>query len=196
MKVLLIGNGPSALENKMGSRIDSDEFDIVCRLNRGHRQDNGDFNKGFEEFTGTRCDYWIISDLRINLALKRYNDYSGIFVVTPKFKWNENLYKSINHKYPNIIFIPYEYEDNINNIVNFNPKWPSTGVVSIHFLAEHFDDIYIYGFDTYSKKYDNLHYFENKPNKYKISNNKDHNPQLEKDYITYMINKRKIKKLI
>ena len=45
MKLLLIGNGPSALESKMGSRIDSNEFDVVCRLNRGHKQDDGTINK-------------------------------------------------------------------------------------------------------------------------------------------------------
>ena len=33
-KALLIGNGPSALEHKVGKRIDSNEFDIICRFYR------------------------------------------------------------------------------------------------------------------------------------------------------------------
>lgn len=195
MKLLLIGNGPSALESKMGSRIDSNEFDVVCRLNRGHKQDDGTINKGFEEYTGTRCDYWVVSDLRIHLAKERYNEYSGIFVATPKFKWDSNAFSDVNKKYPNIMFIPYEYEDDINTIVNFNPKWPSTGVISIHFFTKHFNEVYIYGFDTYSEKYDNLHYFENKPNGYKNGSKKDHNPDNERYYIDYMLKNNKIKRL-
>ena len=36
---------------------------------------------GFEKYTGTRCDYWVVSDLRIQLAINRCNDYKGIFIV-------------------------------------------------------------------------------------------------------------------
>ena len=90
-KALLIGNGPSALEHKVGERIDSNEFDVICRFNRGHKQDNGELNIGFEEYIGTRCDCWIVSDLRTQLAINRYEEYKGIFVITPKFKWNPKI---------------------------------------------------------------------------------------------------------
>ena len=155
-KILLIGNGPSALEHKMGSRIDSSEFDIICRINRGHKQDDGSLNTGFEEFTGTRCDYWIVSDLRINLAIDRIKDYKGIFIYVPNFKLNSQTIASANYissKYPTIQFIPSEYEDSINNIVNFAPKWPSTGIIGIHLAVDLFEDVYVYGFDTYDSKY-------------------------------------------
>ena len=193
MKVLLIGNGPSALENNMGDRIDSNEFDAVFRLNRGHKQDDGSLNMGFEKQTGTRCDYWIASDLRTQLAIERCNDYQGVFVVTPKFKWDDNIVKHVSKKHPKVQFIPPAYEDDINSIVDFSPKWPSTGVVSIHFAVNHFEEVYIYGFDTYDFKYDNLHYFENKPNKFKLNQTPDHNPDKEKYYINYMVNNNKIK---
>tara|TARA_B100000287_G_C20400886_1_gene689588 strand:- start:210 stop:800 length:591 start_codon:yes stop_codon:yes gene_type:complete len=193
MKVLLVGNGPSALESPMGSRIDSDEFDAVLRFNRGHKLDDGTLNTGFEEQTGTKCDYWVASDLRIQLAIERCNDYKGIFIVTPKFKWNEDVVRYVNEKHPQIQFIPPAYEDDINSIVDFSPKWPSTGVVGIHFAVNHFEEVYIYGFDTYDFKYDNLHYFENKPNKFKFNQTPDHNPDKEKYYIDYMVNNNKIK---
>ena len=195
MKALLIGNGPSALEHKMGERIDSNEFDIVCRFNRGHKQDDGTLNVGFEEHTGTRCECWIVSDLRIQLAINRYKEYKSILVVTPKFKWNSSISKEVELKRPNIQFIPPEYEDDINKIIDFSPKWPSTGVVGIHAAVNLFDEVYIYGFDTYDSKYDNQHYFENKPNKYKNNSNKDHNPNKEKQYINHMIENKKIKLL-
>jgi hypothetical protein len=193
MKVLLVGNGPSALESSMGSRIDSDEFDAVLRFNRGHKLDDGTLNTGFESQTGTKCDYWVASDLRIQLAIERCNDYKGIFIVTPKFKWNEGVVKYVSEKHPQIQFIPPAYEDDINSIIDFSPKWPSTGVVGIHFAVNHFEEVYIYGFDTYDFKYDNLHYFENKPNKFKFNQTPDHNPDKEKYYIDYMVNNNKIK---
>ena len=185
----------AALEKEMGNRIDSDEFDAIFRINRGHKQDDGTLNVGFEKYTGTRCDYWVVSDLRIQLAINRCNDYKGIFIVTPKFKWDENIKNLVEKKYPNIQFIPPEYEEDINNIVNFSPKWPSTGIVGIHAFINLCSEVYIYGFDTYDLKYDNLHYFENKPNKFKNLSNADHNPNNEKFYINYMIKNNKIKKL-
>ncbi len=189
-KVLIIGNGPSALEANMGSRIDSNEFDIVCRINRGHRQDDGSLNTGFEEQVGTRCEYWIASDLRINLAKERYNLYEAILIYTPKFKYNPNTALKVNSSYPSIYFFPPHCEDSINNIVNFSPKWPSTGVMAMHFAVNTFDQVYIYGFDTYS--YDTVHYFEDKPNKYKTQSNKDHNPDKEKFYIQHLIKNNKV----
>lgn len=195
MKALLIGNGPSVLESEMGTRIDSGEFDAVFRINRGHKQDNGVLNTGFEKYTGTRCDYWVASDLRINLAIERHNDYSGIFIVTPKFKWRNDIAYQVSNKFNNIQFIPPSYEDNINQIIDFSPKWPSTGVVGIHFLVNHFNQVFIYGFDTYNFKYDNLHYFEDRPNKYKFNKTIDHNPDKERYYINYMLNNNKIKLL-
>jgi hypothetical protein len=193
-KVLIIGNGPSALENNLGDRIDSNEFDIVCRINRGHKQDNGVLNIGFEKQVGSRCDVWFCSDLRIKLALERSNEYEQIFIYCPAFKYN-SLKDSINNEtHKNVYLLTPEYEESINQISNFKPQWPSTGIIAMHFLAGIDDlDIYIYGFDTYDSKYDNHHYFENKPNKYKDKTGVDHSPAKEKYYIDYMLKNNKIK---
>ena len=193
-RAVLIGNGPSAIESKKGKEIDSDFFDVVIRFNRGHKFDNGeDAIKDYAEYVGTRCDYWIASDLRINLAIQRSSDYQGIFIVTPKFKYNSSVAEKVSASYSNIVFIPPSYEDSINSIINFNPKWPSTGVVGIHFAANHFDEVYIHGFDTYDKKYDTLHFFEDRVNKFKEGGRADHSPQKEKEYLKYMLDKGKIK---
>lgn len=193
MKVLLIGNGPSAIEKDMGKRIDSNEFDLVCRINRGHKQDNGNLNKGFEKQVGTRCDVWFCSDLRLKLAKERTKEYNQIFVYFPSFKFNKNVQESINKNFPNISILDPFYEQNINKLFNFSPRWPSTGIVAMQYLQSTGEDVYIYGFDTYDFKYDNHHYFENKPNKYKNLNHNDHSPTLEKEYINYMIKNNKIK---
>ena len=68
-KVLLIGNGPSALEQgELGSRIDSNEFDKVVRFNRWKFDNDGSEHKTFNslaKYVGTRCDIWVVNDLHM-----------------------------------------------------------------------------------------------------------------------------------
>ena len=40
-KILIVGNGPSALEKEYGSIIDSDKWDVVMRFNRWNKDDDG-----------------------------------------------------------------------------------------------------------------------------------------------------------
>ena len=195
-KILIIGNGPSAVEKKYGSIIDSDEWDVVMRFNRWDKHDDGTKWKDNSKYVGTRCDYWMINDLRLQVGFDRRNDYSGVFVVCPKFKYNYQLFKQIENQYENIKFMPIEYEDYINkNIVDFSPKWPSTGVIGMYFATLHFDEVLLHGFDTYDDKYDSIHYFEDKPNKYKNSSDKDHEPSKEKEFIKLIKEKYNVKLL-
>ena len=195
-KILIVGNGPSALKNKYGELIDSDKWDVVMRFNRWDKNDDGTKHNDYSEYIGTRCDYWMINDLRLQVGINRRNDYSGVFVVCPNFKFNSQVFKQIENKYENIKFMPMEYEEYINkNIVDFSPKWPSTGVIGMYFATLHFDEVFLYGFDTYDEKYDNIHYFEDKPNKYKDKSNKDHEPSKEKKFIKLIKKKYSVKLL-
>ena len=91
-KILIIGNGPSVLNNKYGNHIDSDKWDVVMRFNRWNKNDDGTEHNDYSEHIGTRCDYWMINDLRLRVGIDRRNDYSGVFVVCPKFKYNHQLF--------------------------------------------------------------------------------------------------------
>ena len=195
-KILIVGNGPSALENKYGELIDSGDWDIVMRFNRWNKNDDGTEHNDYSEYIGTRCDYWMINDLRLQVGINRRNEYSGVFVVCPKFKYNQQVFNQIENQYENIKFMPVEYEEYINeNIVDFSPKWPSTGVIGMYFATLHFDEVFLYGFDTYDNKYDNIHYFEDKPNKYKGESNKDHEPSKEKEFIKLIKERYNVKLL-
>ena len=160
-KALLIGNGPSAIEKEMGKRIDSNEFDKVIRFNRWKFDlDGSEYKEDFSKYVGTRCDYWVVNDLHITetkLGISKKDLYELVLAVMPKFKFDKVFVNTIESQHTNIEFIPPEYEDDINSIVNFLPKWPSTGVVGIHAAVALFDEVYIYGFDTYDIKYDNHH---------------------------------------
>ena len=195
-KILIVGNGPSALEKEYGSIIDSDKWDVVMRFNRWNKDDDGTEWEDNSKYVGTRCDYWMINDLRLQVGIDRKDDYSGVFVVCPKFKFNGKLFNQIENQYDNIKFMPVEYEDYINdNIVDFRPKWPSTGVIGMYFATLHFDEVILHGFDTYDEKYSDIHYFEKKPNKYKNNSNKDHEPDKEKEFIKIIKEKYNVKLL-
>lgn len=203
-KAILIGNGPSALEKPLGSLIDSDEFDVVIRFNRWNFDSDGTpHNKDTSKYVGTKCNYWILNDIHLTetkIALTKGSLYDAVLIVTPNFKVPQltPTFNYVKSNHPNIKFIPSEYEDNINQIVDFKPKWPSTGVVGIHFAINHFDEVYLHGFDAYSTKYDNLHYFGNKDapmglNKFKYKNTVDHTPQKDEAYLEYVVKHHNVK---
>ena len=200
-KALLIGNGPSAIEKEMGKRIDSNEFDKVIRFNRWKFDlDGSEYKEDFSKYVGTRCDYWVVNDLHITetkLGISKKDLYELVLAVMPKFKFDKVFVNTIESQHTNIEFIPPEYEDNINSIVNFLPKWPSTGVMGMHFAIHHFDEVFLYGFDSFDVKYDTQHYFEDETaeygkNKYKLNPASDHIPSKEKEYINYMVKNNKL----
>ena len=200
-KALLIGNGPSAIEKEMGKRIDSNEFDKVIRFNRWKFDlDGSEYKEDFSKYVGTRCDYWVVNDLHITetkLGISKKDLYELVLAVIPKFKFDKVFVNTIESQHTNIEFIPPEYEDDINSIVNFLPKWPSTGVMGMHFAIHHFDEVFLYGFDSFDVKYDTQHYFEDETaeygkNKYKLNPASDHIPLKEKEYINYMVKNNKL----
>ena len=200
-KALLIGNGPSAIEKEMGKRIDSNEFDKVIRFNRWKFDlDGSEYKEDFSKYVGTRCDYWVVNDLHITetkLGISKKDLYELVLAVMPKFKFDNVFVNTIESQHTNIEFIPPEYEDDINSIVNFLPKWPSTGVMGMHFAIHHFDEVFLYGFDSFDVKYDTQHYFEDETaeygkNKYKLNPASDHIPLKEKEYINYMVKNNKL----
>ncbi len=200
-KALLIGNGPSAIEKEMGKRIDSNEFDKVIRFNRWKFDlDGSEYKEDFSKYVGTRCDYWVVNDLHITetkLGILKKDLYELVLAVMPKFKFDKVFVNTIESQHTNIEFIPPEYEDDINSIVNFLPKWPSTGVMGMHFAIHHFDEVFLYGFDSFDVKYDTQHYFEDETaeygkNKYKLNPASDHIPSKEKEYINYMVKNNKL----
>jgi hypothetical protein len=203
-KALLIGNGPSALEKELGSRIDSDEFDKVIRFNRWKFDEDGtEYNNDFSKFVGTRCDYWVINDLHLTetkIGINKRDLYEMVLVVIPNFKLdpNKTIIKNTESTYSNIKFIPSEYEDGINSIENFKPSWPSTGIVGMHFAIHHFDEVYLYGFDVYDTKYNTMHYFEGEDatygrNVFKFKKRTDHTPDKEKKYMKYIMDNFNVK---
>ena len=73
----------------------------------------------------------------------------------------------------------------------------SNTTTSIPFAIHHFDEVFLYGFDSFDVKYDTQHYFEDETaeygkNKYKLNPASDHIPLKEKEYINYMVKNNKL----
>lgn len=201
-RALIIGNGPSVLESENQNIIDSSQWDVVVRFNRWLIDNDGNKHGDFAKYIGSKCDIWVLNDLHLNKAFTYYNEYDFFLIVCPKFKFNSANFLEIESKYPKIKFIPVEYEDYINaNVIDFNPKWPSSGLMAMFFLANHYQEIFIHGFDIYNKNFDKLHYFEDKPNWNRVHKSADtqgfggHTPNKERKLLEYLIKKYNIKLL-
>ena len=198
MKVILIGNGSSVLDNEMGEYIDS-EFDLVYRINRFK-------TKGFENYVGSRVDGWFLADTGVQWIINpkeeiegsmRYTDFKYIFIYVPNFKYDTGELKYIQDPDDDgIQMISPVHEDNINSIVDFNPNWPTTGLVTIQFLIETYGKIYMHGFDGHSIKYKYIHYYDG-GDKTRLSKKYqkpriDHNYTKEKEYLDILRKEGKV----
>ena len=217
MRVLLMGNGSSVMDNEFGERIDND-FDIVYRINRFR-------TRGFEKNVGSKVNGWILCDNGVQWlenetdeveGSSRWNEIPHINFVSPKFKHNDGLrapecqralnfcqrseeYFSVNNLNayaPIIQYISPNLEDQINSVVDFSPAWPTTGLIAIQYLVNSSEQIYIHGFDGHSKKYKYIHYYdteETRTSKHAWREGRtDHNLQKEIDYMNYLKEQKKV----
>jgi hypothetical protein len=206
MKVLLMGNGSSVMDNELGEKIDND-FDLVYRINRFR-------TRGFEKNVGSKVNGWFVCDNGIQWlenetdeveGSSRWKDINQIYFVSPKFKHNQGLQapecqralKLCNEApQPQVRYLSEDLENEINSITDFSPAWPTTGLVSIQYLINNFPQIYIHGFDGHSKKYKYIHYYDNEQTRTSEhawrGGRTDHNLQKEIDYMNYLKEQKKV----
>ena len=208
MKVILIGNGCSAAEYKLGQKIDT-EFDLVIRMNRF-------VTKGFEEFVGSKTDVWAATDNYYyhHIANKIPKQIEGILNIdlipsiliwTPNFKgdylsqYNSKYDKKITH-----LNLNSNIEQHIRSKIDFGSCWPTLGLTIIYYCLLNGWDTSIYGFDNKSKKYKYIHYYDIGDPKWLTDNyysnftdntgkRKDHDDNLEANHIKELIENKKIK---
>lgn len=192
MNVLLIGNGSSVMDRELGSRIDSDEFDVVIRFNRYSTD-------GYEKYVGTKTNIWVLHDGHYNkITEERLNELDKILFFIPKFKYDllkDELANTFS-EYDKVGFISKDIEDEINRVVNFGQKWPPVGLITITWCLHNFDDIYLYGFDGFSKNYEYFHYFDSDNTRLTShawrSNRVDHDLSKENEYLQHLLKNERI----
>ena len=72
MKVLLMGNGSSVMDNEFGDRIDND-FDIVYRVNRFR-------TRGFEKNVGSKVNGWFVCDNGVQWLENETEEVEGLLL--------------------------------------------------------------------------------------------------------------------
>lgn len=168
--VAIVGNGPSILDNKNGSFIDS--HDIVVRFNN--------FSTiGYEEYTGKRTDIWVSSFWEreviahpcldsFSLVICPFPAYNG----KPSFSQiNRELAESCGSSY-----IPREIYNGVESIVSS----ASSGCVFLFWLYKLFGKIpkeSLFGFSFFDPTKSH-HYFEDTPRV-----DSDHKGEEEKNFI-------------
>ena len=198
MKILVMGNGSSVREYKLGNKIDS--YDVVVRFNRGYFEGV----KGYEEYVGSKTDVLIVHD---GYAKPDYltdgilNSVKDILVVTPKFKITNEFQRIQSYGWGEKVKMLYEkYEDELKEMSDFGQTWPSTGLVGLYSMCLSYKDITIHGFDGWDKAYKYYHYFDEHERRTTENawreNRTDHKLDAEIECITKLIKKYNLKRLI
>mgnify|MGYP000380245529 CR=1 FL=1 len=81
--------------------------------------------------------------------LLRYMEFEYVFICMPKFKHNPNglpLTETIQ-------LLPTDIEDKINDNIDLNPQWPTSGLIAIQFLLNNYNKIFIFLFNKYEKTF-------------------------------------------
>jgi len=183
--ILLIGNSPIVLKHEIGDVIDN--FDEVVRFN--------DFEThNYEKFVGTKTTIWGNSG---SPAVKqRKEDFNEIWVPVALHKSDKAFkkwYDNIAHT--NKTRINKENIIRYNKNIGFNNKeiWGSTGIYSICYAVENYENVFIHGFNFFDDcgKIVN-HYFKEKTTENCIR----HDGKKEKTYINNLVNNGNIQYII
>ena len=176
-RVLVVGNAPYEKEN-MGKVID--DYDIVVRFNNFPI-------KGYENHIGKKTDIWCVSDdtyEKNKPLIRERRNIKKKYIVSP-YNYRENLYKIRDDDFEKIlekkdIKVPDEYD--------FGKSWPSTGLLTLFYLLDKYDDITIFCFNGFDKSKKSIHFYEN-------LQQWGHKSDIEKNVIEKLINDGKIKRL-
>ena len=189
--ILIIANGQSILETKLGTKID--DFNNIARINNYKIE-------GYEEFVGTKTDIWIngansklaILDIipeKIIVALPSKvfdkNEANILSYVSKKLNMSQNKFLLV----PNKDILNYENEVDNNRL--------TTGLYSIMWALKNYENIYIHGFDFFINS--KSHYFDSKlinfMNEKILNKGHKHDNQRENGFVNNLIKEKKIKRL-
>ena len=192
-KVILVGASKSLLKDKLGKKIDN--FDIVCRMNWHGTPDL--INEKNKLIIGTKKNIWFCKHVAcFNMFLNHGYDKLVGFAQFPQEKINQlsDIVKKASIKGAKSLDKCIKTLKEFNN----NTSRPSCGILSIFYLLDKYDKIYICGMDGFKGG----HWFGNKF----LSNQEEsdklaekglgaHNAIKEQEYINHLIKSCKIKKL-
>jgi hypothetical protein len=149
LKVVVIGNGPSALRCRRASMIQ--KADVVVRMNNFKTQ-------GFERYIGSRTD--ILFTCRLNEYLETLHQFPQVIIsllmnplegveIPEKLLRSSNIVEVID--WPEIL--------ELTPILQLREDcYPSTGLICVIKMLRRFGHLYLLGFDNFVNG--NRHYFQ------------------------------------
>lgn len=155
-KIILIGNGPSALKKEMGNIIN--EFPLVCRFNNFK-------TKNYEKYVGEKTNIWVTC-LGFEIIQKRANLYNQIY-----FPLEQKRYLEWCQLISNADYFPakiYKIASEINKGKKF---YPSSGLLATIFFLEKDYDVTLYGFDFFQGE---IHHYSDTQTR-----GTNHSPEME-----------------
>lgn len=179
-KILLIGNGPCALDEERGAEIDDFEGKIV-RFNGYHID-------GYEKHIGTRTDILFIGQLNMNNG-QLDKEYDYIVLYQAKLDGGMGLRKLKEQSPHNEIkFYPICDKDKLKDMLEMPHKLePTTGCMAIVWFLNRKCDVYLYGFDFTTRGFD---YF---PSNKTMTDEKCHDTARERVYVDWLCENNMIK---
>ena len=146
--LILVGNGPSVLRQRLGKVIDS--FDVVVRFNRF-------VTKGFEEYVGSRTDFWFTVTNRSRRRVRRIK-----FKRTYWWHPQSRGFGRFNRAYPDAILIDPTILEEIGKVAEVTrseyKRW-STGAIAAHTVLKEFPVVHIIGFDWWDGDDEGRHHY-------------------------------------
>jgi hypothetical protein len=159
-RVIVVGNGPSALEHELGSVVD--DFDVVVRFN--------DYKTaGFEKWIGSRTTIWVASDNMLPGKDMSQID-EALFVPLPRLcRDNHRNVQRFRKAYRDkLVEVSPEEQKKIYDWYDLDlyaaDKWPTTGAIAVRYLIERYGSVAVYGFDFFADgAKGDIHYWGDSP---------------------------------
>mmetsp|Transcript_96 Transcript_96/g.212 ORF Transcript_96/g.212 Transcript_96/m.212 type:complete len:259 (+) Transcript_96:121-897(+) len=159
--VVVIGNGPSVLEYRLGSVID--QFAEVVRFNEYQLQ-------GFETHVGSRVTLWVTSAGHCAELLSAYPErVSPVLVAIPYRRSATCTYQALRHtvarrlspqQLQRVSFVKESIARRLMVQHAFNGTAPSSGLTAIWHLLQIYHTVYLHGFDFFTQMgMRSMHYF-------------------------------------
>ena len=182
MSIIVIGNGPSVLNNKYGSYID--KFDEVVRINH--------YKPEFKEYVGEKLTTYVTSTY-LTKFYEKVPKISNQIYILDGLDIKKSPYDSYKHTsyIDKTLIYPYLVENGFTSLPN--KPWASSGIEILTYLiyVKKYKQICIYGFDNLVCN-EKQHYFEELITSEKYQ---PHSTEKERKFIDNHINNKIIIKL-